>query len=284
MTRPPIGVFNSSDVLAMTIGIVLAPIGYLVLPTVLAAALFSLAALAILGFTLQPAPVADWLRRLAIALAAGAALAAAHVAGTGSATFAAVNDVLVVCCVIGIANLWVQTGMRSGHLLVLAGLLTAYDVVATAWLPLTADVIDTLGSSPLVPLVFWPTDGHTAGLGLGDLLMLCAFVLVAAKDYGPGVGRRAALLGVGTVAAVLAGVASGLLPQLVPTMAALGPVIVASCWSWRRRLGDGRSVAAFQAALTPRTAGARRRPHRPAVAATATTPFAPGPITRKGGD
>jgi hypothetical protein len=35
------------------------------------------------------------------------------------------------------------------------------------------------------------------------------------------------------------------LPSLVPTMAGLGPLVVASCWSWQRRLGTGRTVRDF---------------------------------------
>jgi hypothetical protein len=249
LSRPPIGVFNRSDITAMTCGIAVAPGLYLLLPKVLAGALFGLTVLSVIAFTLQPAPPPTWVRRAILLLLAGLAIAVAGAGGSHSRAFATVNAAVVILCVVGITNLWAQTGMRTGHLLVLAALLTVYDVVFTALFPVTSELLGTLGSAPVAPVVFWPVGDAGLGLGLGDLLVLSAFVLVAYKDYGAAPARRAAFSGLLVTTAMLVGVATGALPSLVPTMAGLGPLVVASCWSWQRRLGTGRTVRDFYLAL-----------------------------------
>ena len=189
LARPPIGVFNARDVQVVLAAIVLVPYMYLALPLWAVTGLMSVAALSVGAFTLEPvAP-----RRLAwaVALALVAAdVAAAAVYSTRSNAFLAVNDAALALVVVGIANLWAQSGMSARHLAVLAGALTAYDVVATSGLTLMTDLIARLGQVPFLPVAAWDLhDGTGLGIGLGDLLFATVFPLVMRKAFGVGPGR-----------------------------------------------------------------------------------------------
>lgn len=258
LTRPPIGVFNRSDVVVLTGGIVLAPMIYLLLPPTLAGVLFGLTMFSVLLFALQPMTISRPLRWL-LALAAIVSTGWIGLAvGTQNPVFATLNGIVIVVGIIGISNLWVQTGMRTSQVIGLAIVITLYDVVATGILPVTATLLDRLGSTPYMPVIFWPVGDHALGLGLGDLLMITTIALVAYKGFG----RRAALL-TGTallvaLAAVLAAVAGGFFPSLVPTMAVLGPVVIATGFVLRRLPHERSAGEFFQDTIAKRGESADR--------------------------
>ena len=123
----------------------------------------------------------------------------------------------------------------------MGGALAAYDLVATALLPLTDDLIARLAGLPLAPVLAWGgVEGRWVGLGLGELLMATSFPLVLRRAYGRPAGAIAAALGLLVVAGLLGLGLLGLLPGTFPVMVLLGPLMVAQHALWRRRLGAER--------------------------------------------
>jgi hypothetical protein len=237
ITRPPIGVFNLRDVAVLMTAIAVIPYVYLELPLVVVAALLTVTATGILYFTLEPV-----LRRRAAVVAVAVAAAGADVAlaitqGTTSNAFLALNDVLMVVAVAGVANLWAQSGMGAREVTALAAALAVYDFVATSQLTLMTDLIGRLSEIPFVPFLAWDTaSGDGLGVGLGDLLLLTAFPLAMRKSFG----RTAGLWGLGVGLAVLAGVLLvielGAIGEAIPVMVVLGPLMAAQYGFWARRL------------------------------------------------
>ena len=73
---------------------------------------------------------------------------------------------------VGIANLWAQSGMRARDAAILGGALTLYDLVATSYLPLMGELFERVAELPFAPIVGW-----TAGLdgsGLGSAWATCS--------------------------------------------------------------------------------------------------------------
>jgi hypothetical protein len=72
--------------------------------------------------------------------AVGLDIAAALGLGVTSNAFLAVNNGVVALVVLGVANLWAQSGMRARHVAVLGGALALYDFIATSQLTLMTDL------------------------------------------------------------------------------------------------------------------------------------------------
>jgi hypothetical protein len=240
--RPPVGVFDLGDVALLLAAVVLAPLLYLALPRWAAAGLLGLGVLGALLVVLEPvlgAARPAWATRLAwpVALAfLGTDVAAAlHPAAPATAALA-VNNVVLVLAVVGVTNLWAQSGLKARDAAVLAGTLALYDVVATAWLPLTDALLGRLAGLPFAPLVAWPGGpGGGLGIGLGDLLLATVVPLALRKAYGRRAGRVAAALAVATLAGLLALLDLGLVRATIPAMVVLGPLTVAQYLVWHRR-------------------------------------------------
>jgi hypothetical protein len=248
--RPPLGVFNRTDVVVMVGGIVALPYLYLALPLVVVALIFALAMLNVLALAAEPVvriPRATWL----IVLGIGAAdVGALIVAGPLSGPFLVVNDLVIALAVVGVTNLWTQCGMRARDLATLGGILAIYDFVATARLPLTTDLIARLAAIPFAPVVAWPVgvNGEWVGLGLGDLLFATAFPLVLRKAYGQKAGGLALVVSLATLAGLLALSALGTLPGAFPVMAILGPLMAVQERFWHRRIGEERTMRGYREA------------------------------------
>lgn len=245
--RPPVGVFNRSDVAALLVGVVVMPFAYLALPTQLAVPVFGLVIVAIVAVTLGPVlGRGGWAWLVALALGA-ADLGLAAVAGARSPAQLVANAVLLCVAIVGIANVWVQSGMRGRHLVVVAVALTAYDTVATALSPVTFNLFTHLGAGPFAPFLAWWSGPHGVIIGLGDLLVATLFVVVVEKGFG----SRAALAALVLVATTL-GIMSALavtdtVRGVAPSMWVLGPVIVAyTAYLTRRR--TERTVAQLRGA------------------------------------
>jgi hypothetical protein len=249
VTRPPLGVVSLGDVAAMIAGVVLIPYLYLALPSWLVGALLTASTFSVLIFLLEPV----LRRRLAIwpivaalvALDVGLALRS----GTTTRAFLAVNDLVLILIVVGVTNLWAQSGLRARDLAVLAGALTLYDAVATGWLPLTSDLITRLAALPFMPMLAWPAvDDQWVGIGLGDLLLATVGPLVLLKAYGRPAGIVAMLLAFATIASLMVLGATSVLRGGFPTMVVLGPLLMAQYGYWTRRSGAERSTARYLAA------------------------------------
>jgi hypothetical protein len=178
--------------------------------------------------------------------------------------------VALVLLVVGTTALWAQSGLRARDAAVLGGALALYDLVATSLLPLTDDLIDRLAGLPLAPMIAWGAgDGRWVGLGLGDLLMATVFPLVLRKAYGRRAALAAALVALGAITMLFCLGRLGLLPDTVPVMVLLGPLMVAQYGFWRR-LGPERTTWQYRRAepISGATAGGPRRGGMPLVSAT----------------
>ncbi|MEV5686711.1 hypothetical protein AB0L68_26460 [Streptomyces sp. NPDC052164] len=197
-----------------------------------------------------------------VAATAGCAFADLPVAVT------ALTDVPLAIAVVGVADMWAQSGMRSVHTAWFAGMLCCYDLVATGLTSVMDRFAAQVVGLPFAPLPAVTQDGPPVALGLGDLLLLVLFPLVALKAFG----RAAALLAAGVGLAVSASVSLlfglGVLTGAFPPLTALGPLIV------------------LQHVLRSRSGSASGPPSRsPGTAAPHTAPDGPagsrGPAARR---
>ena len=246
VTRPPIGVFNLADVLIMLGGIVLIPLLYLALPSWLLAGLLALGALSAFYFALEPILRSQALLWSLVVLAAAGEWAVLAYVGPTSTGYFLVNNPVLVVGVVGVANLWAQSGMRARDAAILGGALTGYDLIATSYLPLMGDLFERVAELSFAPIVGWTAgpDEGSVGIGLGDLLVATVFPLVMRKAYG----RAAGLTGLVVCCALLAVVfVIGTLGRIAifPVMALLGPAIVVQYAWWARQCGEERTTRQY---------------------------------------
>src|SRR6266702_6866474 len=113
ISRPPIGIFTLTDLMLMMVMIILFPFLYLWLPLWLAASLFVLSILSILYATWEPVVQVDWAIWLVVLVLMALDVCAALFLGTHTDAFSAVNNAVLLMVIIGIANLWAQSGMKA---------------------------------------------------------------------------------------------------------------------------------------------------------------------------
>lgn len=244
VVRPPLGVFNLRDI-AIIIGfIILIPYLDLALPLGMVGGLLVIGGLGMLYFTFEPVLHRLWTRWLVILILVGADIAAWLWLGKTNPWWTAINNLFVVLCVVGITNLWAQTGMKARDAAILAGAIAVYDLVATSLLPLTADLYIRLAELPLTPEVAWPigSEGQWVGIGMGDLLLAASFPLVMRKAFGRSAGLAAMAIGLSTIVALFLILIWGLHVEIFPVMVVLGPLMVLQYAYWRRRLGEERTT------------------------------------------
>lgn len=238
ISRPPIGVFTLTDIVLMLLMVILVPLLYLVLPLWLVVCLLGLAVVSILSATWQPVlhvRGANWVVTLVL-LAAD--LGTALLFGTASRVFFAINNAVLIVVVVGITNLWVQSGLKARDAALLAVLLAAYDGIATAALPLMASLYTRLIGLPLAPTLAWGSSGMTLGIGLGDVLLATVFPLVIRKAFGRRAGIVALVLALCAIGALLALPLRGLFPAMV----VLGPLMLLQYLWWSRLRGQERTM------------------------------------------
>ncbi len=249
MTRAPLGVMNLGDVIFMLVAIVLIPYLYLSLPGWLVVALFAVGSLGVLQLLIEPMvqlPWRRWLPWVVAVLLVCTDILLVRQSGTGNLLYLAINNLVLILTVLAVTNLWTQSGLRARDLAILGGALVIYDLIATALLPLTTDLIERLVGLPFTPVLIWPVDqGQWLGIGLGDLLFATAGPLVFRKAFGPTAGVVAAFVAVGAVGAVFLVGALGLLPDTLPVMVILGPLLVAQYLAWSRVRGQERTTAQY---------------------------------------
>ena len=212
----------------------------LALPLWMVGGLLLIGGLSTLYFTWEPVLRPTWACWLATVALVGIDLTAWLWLGKqASPWWHAINNVFVILCVVGITNLWAQSGMKARDAAILAGALAIYDLVATALLPLMGDLFIRLAKLPVRPLVSSPIDsaGQFAAMGLGDLLPAAAFPLVMRKAFGRSAGLAAMAIGLGAIAALILGPIWGLHVEIFPVMVVLGPLMVLQYAYWRRRRG-----------------------------------------------
>ncbi len=238
VSRPPIGVFNLKDITLMVLFIILVPFLYLLLPLWLVAGLLLLAALSILYFTWEPVLHARWAIWLTVLTMLVVDVGTAVLFETRNDRFIVVNNLVLIALIVGITNLWAQSGMKARDAAILGALLAVYDFIATSLLPLTTGVFNRLAGLPLAPMFSWGGGSSALSLGLGDLLLATVFPLVMRKAFGRSAGIAAlvtALIALGTMLALP-------LKIVFPAMVVLGPLIVLQYLFWRKYRGQERTT------------------------------------------
>ena len=107
--------------------------------------------------------------------------------------------------IVGITNLWAQSGMKARDVALLAGMLAIYDVIVTWQLTQTADLFSRLLGLPFAPIIAWPIgdQGHWLGIGMGDMLLATVFPLVMRKAFGRRAGIAALAINLGAIIVLL---------------------------------------------------------------------------------
>jgi hypothetical protein len=242
VNRPPIGVLSLGDVVFMLGAIVTIPFLYLVLPIWIVAGLLGFVTLSAVYMALEPVvarPAAALL--LTLALAAADVITIASGVGELRSLSLVVNNFVMLVVVIGIANLWAQSGMRARDAVILGSGLMVYDFIATAQLPLMADLSARLDGLPFAPRVAWPVADSLLSIGLGDLLLATVFPLIMWKAFGRPAGLVAVALALAAIGTLL------MLPlqTIFPVMAVLGPLMIVQYAFWRR-LGAERTTRQYR--------------------------------------
>jgi hypothetical protein len=243
MARPPLGVVNRSDVLIMMAAIVLIPYVYLALPLWLVGVVLGVLTAGLLYVTLEPLAIPGWRAWLGVLALVASDLAAWLHIGPATRPFATVNNAVLTVAVIGVANVWAQSGMKARDAALLGGLLALYDAQFTWRLPVMNEVLARLAALPFAPQIIWPTgQGEVVGLGLGDLLMAAAFPLVMRKAFGQPAALVASGISLGVVAVLFWLADLGMLADAFPLMVVLGPLMVLQHLLWIRRSGTERTT------------------------------------------
>ncbi len=243
IARPPIGVFNFRDLVYLMLGVVLVPFLYLVIPIWSVAALLILSTASLLYFTWEPVVRTRWAIWLATIAVLGADIWSALQYSLSGQAFSLVNDFVVVVIVVGVTNLWAQSGMKARDVTILSGGLMIYDFTATTLLPSMGDLMERLVGLPLSPQVAWGTQ-HTAfyaSIGLGDLLLASIFPMIMRKAYGPAAGYTSIAI---SIAAIL-GMFVTPIGTMFPAMIILAPLAIVQYVYWLRRNGAERSTQEY---------------------------------------
>jgi hypothetical protein len=243
MSRPPIGVMNLYDLVATMVLIVLVPLVYIMLPDWAALALLMLGIFGIFYHVFEPILHRQSVLWLVAMLLAGGNVVLGQVSGTLTLSYILVNNLTLVVVVLGIANLWAQSGMKARDAAMLAVLLGIYDVVFTSHLSVMGDLFDHLDDLPLAPLIAWGSMEDMQAIGVGDLLMATLFPLVMRKSYGQTAGILAQGLAIITIALI-----SILAPAetLFPVMIILGPIMAVQYVFWRWQRGVERTTRQYR--------------------------------------
>jgi hypothetical protein len=244
IARPPIGVFNLWDIALMMAGIILVPYLYLLLPLWLVVGLLTLGMLSVLFFAFEPVVRMRWANWLLTLGLVALDIAAIWWFGPASTPFFAVNNIVLILAVVGITNLWAQSGMRARDVTLLAGVLAIYDVIVTWLLTQTADLFSRLFGLPFAPIIAWPigTSGSWLGIGVGDMLLATVFPLVIRKAFGRGAGAASLVSNLGLIVVLLTVTVFSQMQILFPVMLLLGPLMIVQYAYWRGRCGRERTT------------------------------------------
>lgn len=242
LTRPPIGVMTLGDVAVMIGATVIVPYLYLAVPLWLVVGFFALGVLCVLYTVGEPALHARWpIWLLALLLPATDVGTNVHFGATSS-PFLLVNDLVLTLVIVGVANLWAQSGSKARDVALLAGALAVYDVIATSFLPVTTDLFHHLAGMPLNPELVWSSGSDRLGIGLGDMLLVTVFPLVMQKAFCPRAGRLAAGFSLTAIAVMSTAIEFSGRWVTIPLMSALGPLMIAQYCFWRWRRGPERTM------------------------------------------
>ena len=255
MDRPPVGTFNTRDVVILLIFIGILPFVYGWLPDPLVTCLLAVtfASALYIGYRPLLGSVGIW---LGIGLLFGFNIwSSHHVLGTipGWQLWYSEQSVMVGLSAIAVCNLYVQGGMKLRHVAWLSLGLAGYDILFASYYPLTGRLIARYITHPLTPVVGMRFGEVDYAVGLGDLLVYSLFFVAAYKAYGAQAARIAA-----AVIVVMGGFATAFIPFifnlsnanldiLVPAQSLFGPVAFLTYLWMKRHYGRERTMAEYLA-------------------------------------
>ena len=243
MERPPVGVYTLGDVMIMMSAVLVIPVVYLALPSFAVATVLGLMTVFAIQLTLAPLLSG----RVGLLVASGAAALDLVLFLAGSSAATAWNNALLLILVIGVCNLYVQSGIKARDVAVFASLLAGYDLVATTLLPTMGDFLRKVIDLPFAPVFAWWGGPPPLVIGLGDVLMFVLWTLVAFKAFGRAAGWLAAGVSLALAATLVLALRTGLLAELFPVMVPAGPLMALQYLFWRRVRGPERTTAAYLA-------------------------------------
>jgi len=256
LPRPPLGVFDSSDLVVLYTGLAILPLLYIVLPSLVLTVLLAMMLVNILYVGLRPlfsAPVTWLLALLLVAISTVVTLAVNAGWQAGVTLHWVTNDLLVLMVVVTAANLYVQWGMCLRVVAWFVLVLACYDALFAWGIPLTPLLASHFAGAFFEPLFGFTVNGYSGYVGMGDLFAFSLFTCAAYKGYG----RQGAVAAFGLIA--IAGI---LLPAfglpvvawligrhsaLVPVQVTFGP----AAWlvaHWLMRHAPERSVLQWRSA------------------------------------
>ncbi|HEU5473394.1 MAG TPA: hypothetical protein VFV67_22350 [Actinophytocola sp.] len=243
--RPPVGVFNLRDV-AFTFGVlIIIPPLYLDLPAWLVGSILVLTATGLIFLTTRPM----FGGRIAIAIAGGLAVGEVVLTTRGygqSTAFVVLNDIAIALLVVGVCNIWAQSGVRARDVAVFACAVSVFDLVAVWLMPLMLEFFSQVRALPFAPMLAVGTGDAAVVLGLGDLLFVVLWPLVAVKAFGGRAGLVAAAGTLGCVVALAIAFSTNVFTVAVPAMVFVAPVIVVQYLLLRRRHPAERSTGEYR--------------------------------------
>ncbi|MDQ4068444.1 MAG: hypothetical protein M3203_03050 [Actinomycetota bacterium] len=264
--RPPVGVFNGRDVLVVAVALVVIPPLYLAVPVLALAAVLAVLSTAMLHFSLSPLLGGRRASRVAVVLVVLDIVVAEISRADAEWLFLLVNNLALGIVVVGVCNIWAQSGIRAAHVALLACGLAVYDAIATVALPLMEDFVNRLQSVPLTPMLVWGHESGQVGIGLGDLLLVLVWTLVAERAFSRRAGLLAAALGASCVSGLLLAFWLDLVNRPLPAMVVLGPAIGLHYVVLARRTKHQRTTGEYFASLkNPATAPQAAAIARPAL-------------------
>jgi hypothetical protein len=263
--RPPVGVYTLGDVMVMMTAVLVIPVVYLALPSSAVATVLGLMTVFAIQITLAPLLSG----RVALLVAFGAAALDLVLFLSASTAATAWNNALLLILVIGVCNLYVQSGIKARDVAVFASLLAGYDLVATTLLPTMGDFLRKVIDLPFAPVFAGWGGPDPVVIGLGDVLMFVLWTLVSFKAFGRDAGWLAAGASLALAATLVLAMRTGLLTEPFPVMVPAGPLMALQYLFWRRVRGPERTMAAYQAS---RKVTAPRVLQAPAGAAEARPP------------
>jgi hypothetical protein len=244
LQRPPIGTFNGRDIIVLFVFIVTLPILYLTVPHAVLTGFLILTFTSALAIGYRPV-VPRGVLWLAIAGLLGADMAVAAVMGQSVGLWQAywtVNSVLMMLAVAAVSNLYIQGGMKLGHVAWFALGLAVYDPVFSFVFPITDQLANRFAGFALDPSMGFRFGPHIQNIGIGDLLVFTLFVLAAYRGYGRGaawISAAAVVVVGGIVPIALPSLVSGLNTEggfVIPVQTFFGPAAFL-LYLWFRRRG-----------------------------------------------
>jgi hypothetical protein len=255
MERPAVGTFNGRDVgiLLVVIGILPFVYGWLPVPLVTCLLALTFGSALHIGYRPLLGSAGIW---LGMGLLFGFNIwSSNYIFSTlpGWQVWFVEQSIMVVLAAIAVCNLYVQGGMKLRHVAWLSLGLAGYDVIFSAYYPLTGKLIARYITHPFTPLVGIRFGYVDYAIGLGDLLVYSLFFLAAYKAYG----ARAAAIAAGVIV-VMGGLATAYIPflfnftnanldELIPAQSLFGPAAFLTYLWMKRHYGRERTMAEYLA-------------------------------------